>query len=242
MLTRLWDARSDGEDARLAYALSAVAGALNGAGLISIGVYTSNMTGNVSSLADHLAVGEIWAASGLVALLVSFVAGAAVSAIIANVGVRLGISAIYAFCILAEAGWLTMVGIADLGLDGATRRITLAFGLSFAMGLQNAVVTTISASRVRTTHVTGIATDIGIELGNLVDVAWGRRLASGRFAARSGLKLHALTLGSFVAGGVAGVPLYGWFRGWLTIGLAVALLSIALAGPVTAAASRFRRI
>ena len=40
--------------------------------------------------------------------------------------------------------------------------------------LQNAVVTHISDARVRTTHVSGMATDIGIELGTAFDILRGR--------------------------------------------------------------------
>jgi uncharacterized membrane protein YoaK (UPF0700 family) len=80
--------------------------------------------------------------------------------------------------------------------------------LSFLMGLQNAVVTRISNARVRTTHVSGTSTDIGIELAMLFDVL--RRKESPKEAPLyiERLKLHALTLLSFLAGGVAGIWLY----------------------------------
>ena len=39
--------------------------------------------------------------------------------------------------------------------------------LLFAMGIQNSIVTQISNSRVRTTHLTGLFTDLGIELSQL---------------------------------------------------------------------------
>ncbi len=39
--------------------------------------------------------------------------------------------------------------------------------LCFIMGLQNAVITKLSHAEIRTTHVTGVVTDIGIELGKL---------------------------------------------------------------------------
>jgi uncharacterized membrane protein YoaK (UPF0700 family) len=236
MLTRLWDARSNGTDERLAYALASVAGALDGAGLLAVGVYTTNMTGNVSALARHVATGELIPALGLLTLLASFVAGAAASAILANAGARLGMSAIYAVCILAEAGWLVMLGVADLGLAGEPRRAILAYGLSFAMGLQNAVVTRISCSRIRTTHVTGIATDIGIALGELI-VSPRDRDGAANSGAGSGLRLHALIMASFLCGGVAGVLLYGLIHGWLVIGLSGCLLVIVLSGVARPGAS-----
>ena len=43
----------------------------------------------------------------------------------------------------------------------------VAYILLFSMGLQNALVTQISQSTVRTTHLTGLFTDLGIELSQL---------------------------------------------------------------------------
>src|SRR3990167_2192193 len=44
--------------------------------------------------------------------------------------------------------------------------------LSFIMGLQNATVTKMSSSQIRTTHMTGVVTDLGIELGKML--YWNR--------------------------------------------------------------------
>jgi uncharacterized membrane protein YoaK (UPF0700 family) len=43
----------------------------------------------------------------------------------------------------------------------------LAFSLLFTMGLQNSLVTKISNATARTTHLTGLFTDLGIELSQL---------------------------------------------------------------------------
>ena len=43
----------------------------------------------------------------------------------------------------------------------------IAFTLLFSMGIQNSLVTKISNSIVRTTHLTGLFTDLGIELSQL---------------------------------------------------------------------------
>ena len=40
--------------------------------------------------------------------------------------------------------------------------------LCYLMGLQNALITKISRAEIRTTHVTGLVTDIGIEMGKLI--------------------------------------------------------------------------
>ena len=245
MLTRLGEARDGGADRRLAWSLAGIAGALNTAGFYAADLYSSNMTGNVSALADRLAVADIRVAATYLALVTTFISGAAVSALLINAGRRRQVVGIYAFSILAEAVLLTGLASADLWLGGPTRGALLAYGLSFLMGLQNAVVTRISNARVRTTHVTGMVTDIGIELGNLLDLSWHRWRRQG--PARSfdydgdKLRLHGFTVLSFLGGGVCGVLGYRRFGAYFLLGAALLLLLLALPGIVARRAAPTRR-
>jgi uncharacterized membrane protein YoaK (UPF0700 family) len=71
------------------------------------------------------------------------------------------------------------------------------------MGLQNAIVTKASRAEIRTTHVTGLVTDIGIELGKLA--YWNRDSIAGRVTAdRQRLALLSSLLAMFLCGGIAG--------------------------------------
>ena len=236
MLTRLGEARDSSADARLAWSLACIAGALNTASFYAADLYASNMTGNVSALADHLAVGDLGVAATYLALVLTFISGATVSAILINAGRRRHIAGIYAFSILAEAVLLTGLACADLWLIGPARGTLLAYGLSFLMGLQNAVVTRISNARIRTTHVTGMVTDIGIELGNLLDLATHRGSHDGldRDARYDGgkLRLHGVTVLSFLSGGVFGLLAYRRFGPLFLFGAALLLLMQALPGIV----------
>ena len=112
-------------------------------------------------------------------------------------------------------------------------------GLSFLMGLQNAVVTQISNARVRTTHVSGMTTDIGIEIGNLLDVLRGKEASDTELNTRSNLQLHVQTVASFLTGGVLGVVLYKAAGGALFIGVSAILFFIARSG-ISAAKARAR--
>lgn len=134
-------------------------------------------------------------------------------------------------------------------LTGAGRVAVLAYGLSFVMGLQNAVVTRISNARVQTTHVTGMVTDIGIELGNLLDLALR---ATERHRRRDGrdleaeynadkLRLHAKTVLSFLAGCVFGVLAYRRLGAMFLFGGALLLFLLALRGMVRRSAGPQRR-
>ncbi len=109
------------------------------------------------------------------------------------------------------------------------------------MRLQNAVVTRISNTRVRTTHVTGMVTDIGIELGNILDLAWRCGQPDGvdakaEFNADK-LLLHGVTVMSVLGGGVSGVLAYRRLGPMLLFGAAVLLLLLALPGIVGKGAS-----
>jgi anti-anti-sigma regulatory factor len=89
-----------------------------------------------------------------------------------------------------------------------------------AMGVQNATITRISCGVVRTTHLTGIVTDLGHESAQLAVVRWmfGRREADSRPDARGPsfqrLLLLAGILGAFIAGGVGGALVYREFPQW----------------------------
>ena len=105
--------------------------------------------------------------------------------------------------------------------------------LCFTMGLQNAIITKISAAQIRTTHVTGMVTDIGIELGKLVY----RNRRRGEPPVRADLgKLGMLAglVGLFFAGGMLGAA------GYLTLGFPV-LIAPALRPAVGRVAASARR-
>ncbi len=228
MLIREGQSRSIAVDRRLASALALIAGGLNSAGFYAVGIFSSNMTGNVSMLADRVALGELAIAAFYLALIGLFVFGAAISTLLISMGRRKQITRIYAFSILAEAVLLILLGGADLWLPAANRGPVLVFGLSFLMGLQNAVVTRISSARVRTTHISGMATDAGIELGHLLEIALRRGSPKEAAPYRERLGLHGATILSFCVGGVLGVLIYKAIGAWLLFGAAVALLLIAL--------------
>ncbi|WP_336247060.1 YoaK family protein [Allorhizobium ampelinum] len=98
------------------------------------------------------------------------------------------------------------------------------------MGIQNATVTRISEARVRTTHVSGMATDIGIELGIAIDILLGREAQIHATENRTKLKLHLYTITAFLLGGVPGVVIYQAIDGYLLLICASALVLIAANG------------
>ncbi|WP_448207392.1 YoaK family protein [Azospirillum sp. sgz302134] len=226
MLIRQGEHRGTAADRNLAWSLAGIAGAINAAGFYAAGLYSSHMTGTVSTMADHLAVGNVGMFGVALAIVATFVAGAMVSTLLINAGHRRGLSAIYAYSVFLEALLLAGLGAADVWLH-ELRGPALVMGLSFLMGLQNAVVTRISNARVRTTHVTGMITDIGIELGNLLDSLAHRTDREQIQGTVEKLKMHAPTVLSFFAGGVLGVLGYRMGGALLFVSLAVILAGVA---------------
>jgi uncharacterized membrane protein YoaK (UPF0700 family) len=111
----------------------------------------------------------------------------------------------------------------------------LIIGLSFLMGLQNAIVTHISQARVRTTHVSGMATDLGIGLARLMAIPMGGMADEERATVLLKLRLHAGTIASFMAGGVLGV--LAW-RCWGDLGMALSALPLFAVGIAALQGSR----
>lgn len=228
MLISTDEARTFNTDSRLACTLAAVAGALNTAAFKSVGFFAANMTGNISALSDHMATIDLSAGLFFLGIVFLFIAGSAFSTLIISAGRRRGISSIYAVNIAIEGLALMALGVVESAFTLASPGGLLILTLSFLMGLQNAVVTRISNARVRTTHVSGTATDIGIELAVLFDVL--RRKESTKVAPLylERLQLHAYTVLAFLIGGVAGIWLFHWLNYVFLIVVGMGLLLLAM--------------
>ncbi|WP_375699665.1 YoaK family protein [Pseudophaeobacter sp. TrK17] len=222
MLIKVGNARTSNIDLVLAGLLSSIAGALNAVGFLIAGSFTANMTGNISAFADHLANGAIPIALSFLGLVVAFIWGAAIAALAIQAGERRQLRSVYALAIAAEAIILLLIGTALTRSSATEHETLLVIVLSFVMGLQNAVTTMISQARVRTTHVSGMATDIGIELAALVGGDKSRREATPK------LWLHSLTLACFAIGGLCGALLFQLVGSWLFMITATLLLLIAV--------------
>jgi uncharacterized membrane protein YoaK (UPF0700 family) len=224
--------RTEATNRRLGRSLAFVAGAANAGGFLAVGQYTSHMSGIVSSLADNLALGELGLVVAGLSALLSFLVGAATSAILINWGRRRRLRSLYATPLALEAVLLLCFGL--LGSQLEQHRLLFLPAtvclLCFVMGLQNAMITKISRAEIRTTHVTGLVTDIGIELGKLFYWNGNARMAAELGVVRADRQRLAL-LGSlllaFLAGGLAGAAGFKHLGYISTLPLAIVLLVLA---------------
>lgn len=212
--------------------LTLVAGALNAGGFLAVGQYTSHMTGMVSTFADQLVLQNMELATVAVVSWLAFVIGAATTAILVNNRIRSGWNNIYALPLLIEAACILLFGSFGNSLEaGGFADVSLAVMiLCFAMGLQNALITKISKAEIRTTHVTGLTTDFGIEIGKLI--YWNRSKATDLaplvVANRNKMKIHALLIFTFLLGGLLGAWGFKHLGYVSTVPLAMILGFIAL--------------
>jgi len=211
--------------------LAFVAGAVNAGGFLAVQRYTSHMTGIVSAIADDLVLGEVALAMAGLSSLLAFVAGAATTAVLINWARRRQLHGEYALSLMVEAGLLLVFGLLGANLElfvGVFVPSTVLL-LCFIMGLQNAIVTKISKAEIRTTHMTGVVTDLGIELGRLF---YWNRTREARFehfvrADRDKLAIHATILGLFFVGGLVGAVAFKAVGFSATVPIAALLMAVA---------------
>ncbi|MCE9590588.1 MAG: DUF1275 family protein [Planctomycetes bacterium] len=218
------------QKSRLAITLSWIGGYTNVVSVMACGAYVSHATGNTTRLGLDLATGEFGSAAFVGFVLLAFLAGAAVSGFLSE-GARLsGARSKYMAPMIIEAILLTAFawGLQRHPTVGPADTFTMYWmcGVAaLAMGLQNATITMISGD-VRTTHVTGVITDLGLE--GVRYLVWYWQKSRGRGLRRDGrlllistrhptalrLLLLASMFGSFLFGVVAGAYV---FRHWHSV-------------------------
>lgn len=219
--------RTTKADTHLGVTLAFIAGAVNAGGFLAAGRYTSHMTGIVSAIGDALALRQIEVALYSLLFLFSFISGAATSSIIVNFARTRHYHSEFASALMLEAVLLLLFGVSATGLVpevALSLHVTIVL-LCYIMGLQNALISKVSHSRIRTTHVTGISTDIGIELG--------RRLF--RQCGHQDLPVHSerllipvYLLLSFLIGSIAGAFAFTRMGFVTVIPLAILLVILAI--------------
>ncbi|NNU41944.1 YoaK family protein [Ramlibacter montanisoli] len=222
--------RTTQANVRLGAFLAFVAGATNAGGFLAVGQYTSHMSGMLSSIADNLVLGRVTLAVAAAGAILAFVGGAMSTAILVNWGLRRRLHSAYGLPLFLESVALLVFGVAgaSIGLFEPLFLPLTVVLLCFIMGLQNAVITKISRAEIRTTHVTGLVTDIGIELGKLVYINPREQGRDPVLANRQKLRIHTLLVMCFFVGGFAGALGFKYLGFVSTLPLAIGLWLLAL--------------
>ncbi len=188
---------------RIASLLSFVAGIVNVTGFLAVARLTTNVTGHFAFFVDEVFKLNFWGGFVYFLFIFFFFLGSFVSSLLIEIISRKNDHYIYVVPALIECLILVVIGFWGEGLIIKSPN-TIAFSLLFAMGLQNSLVTTISSASVRTTHLTGLFTDLGIELSQL----FFYKATEQKHKLISSIKLRLTIISFFFIGGIVGGVLY----------------------------------
>ena len=191
----------------LGYIMAALAGAINAGGFFAVQQYTSHVSGQMSHAADMAYLGD-WQHVAIALLgVVSFILGAAHSSWTILWAKRQRFRSGYGLSLWLEAIYLLIFGLLGVALSrfGAVFAPPTVLLLCFILGMHNTVLTVLSGGAIRSTHMTGTATDLGIELSK---VLYYNRSNNPRLpdvsVNKPKMKLLLGLLAAFLLGGVIG--------------------------------------
>ena len=207
MFRHIGKSRNLKQNLGIASLLAFVAGIVNVVGFLSVQELTTNVTGHFAFMIEEATKVNLMQSLFYFIYIVFFFLGAFFSNFILEITSKITDKYIYIIPVLTEA--LILTGIALLSIEVVLNNSNLiACMLLFAMGLQNSLVTTISNSVVRTTHLTGLFTDLGIEVSQL----FFYKSSDQKLKLVSSIQLRLTIITTFFAGGILAGLLFSTFK------------------------------
>ena len=200
MISQYRENREYKNNLHLAATTAAAAAMVNVAGVMVFFAYTSNITGHVATLAEELVKGH-WYQAGVVFIwLLMFFGGSFLSQFLITFFEKRGPYFSHAMPIIVESFALLCVGIYGHLFYSESLKETelLIASLIFCMGLQNGMVATISNNQVKTTHLTGLITDLGREVACVFFKQYRGPALTEK------IMLHLTIFGCYLGGGILG--------------------------------------
>ena len=182
---------------RIASLLSFVAGIVNVVGILAVQKLTTNVTGHFAFMVEQAISFHFNQAIFYFIYIFFFLFGAFFCNFIIQITQKFPKTDIFIIPVLIESLLLISIALLNFNFIVANPNL-IACSLLFAMGLQNSLVTTISNSVVRTTHLTGLFTDLGIEISQL----FFYKTEEQRTKLFSSIKLRITIISTFFIGGI----------------------------------------
>ena len=209
---------------RIATFLSFVAGIVNVTGFLAIQQLTTNVTGHFALFIFGFENFKFLTAAVYLLFILSFLFGSFTSGFLIEKYKESKRLNVFVLPTLLEVFVLLAVTV-FYNITGINYTAVIACSLLFAMGLQNSFVTKISNAVVRTTHLTGLFTDLGIELSQLLFPKSHPNIAK----IKSTIKLRVYIISFFFLGGIIAGFLYsglGWKANTLILAAVILLASL----------------
>lgn len=185
----------------LASSTAFVSGVTNVVGMVAFLAFTSNITGHVANLAQHIVQQNYREIIVFLIWLFMFFAGAFVSSFIIRSLEHSGNKKANSIPMLIEAVLLLLVAIYGHHFYEETKleREIVISTILFSMGLQNSLVSTISGGLIKTTHLTGLFTDLGGDISE-----WLHPQSKKTEVVRNKIYIRFTVLGFYFIGGILG--------------------------------------
>ncbi len=212
-------ARTLSHNKKIASLLSFVAGIVNVAGFLSVQRLTTNVTVHFAFFVDE--VFKLHFSESIIYFLyiLFFFLGSFVSNLLVEIISRKNERYIFIIPTIIESIILLTIGLVGHKLV-VNNSDLIALSLLFAMGLQNSLVTRISNAVVRTTHLTGLFTDLGIELSQIIFY----KTPEQRKKLTSTISLRLRIISFFFIGGIIGGIFYSYLKLYILIIPAIILI------------------
>lgn len=158
------------------YLLSFNGGFINACGFLATGRFVSHVTGFATLFGVDVTHRELDAAVGILSVPFFFLLGAFLAGMLIDRPIHrkknphfdyvMGLSA---FCLFLVAGIGELTHFGSFGGVLQLKKVYILLSLlCLACGLQNGAITSSSGSSIRTTHLTGLTTDLGLGLARLL--------------------------------------------------------------------------
>jgi len=209
---------------QIATVLSFVAGIVNVSGYLAFKQLTTNVTGHFALFIYDVSNLNFWIGTIYFLYIFSFLIGSFVSSLLIEKFKESKTLNVFVIPTIIEVFILIGIAIFSNFYELLYPNIIICL-LLFAMGIQNSFVTTISNAIVRTTHLTGLFTDLGIDLSQL----FFPKSYPQRKKLKANIKLRISIIAFFFIGGLIGGYLFAkWDWQLNTLFLAAAILLISL--------------
>lgn len=201
MLRQPQEKRTLNHNLMLASSSAFVAGVTDVVGLLAFLAFTSNVTGHVANLAKNILQQDFADVIIFVIWLLMFMIGSFTSNFIVRSLKDKSAYKAHSAPIILEIFVLLFVAVYGHQFYRETeleRKIVIG-SLLFAMGLQNGLVSNISGGLIKSTHLTGLFTDLGGELAD-----WLHPKTKDTETVKNKIYVRITVLTFFIFGGMAG--------------------------------------
>ncbi len=203
------------------FLLSFNGGAINAGGFLATGKFVSHVTGFATLFGVGIERQEVDAAFGILSVPLFFLAGAFLAGLLIDGPISRGqkphfdwVMGLSAACLFISAGGGELLHFGVFGSIGLKENYVLLVLLCLASGLQNAAITSSSGRSIRTTHLTGLTTDLGLGLARILAYNLKKQLLAVEIRANY---LRAGSIVSFVVGSAVGAWIFAnlGYRGFI---------------------------